>query len=141
VAKETGVRCEKGKAIACVVVSQKWTRGGERRGRKRRGEEGEGKGVPRLLHAQTQPTSPHPHIPSPPPTGEKLHGPALGEQRAVPTRDGAAWPRKDCSAIVACICLFIYKNIHQVVLKEGGELVFLPMEKRRMADFPAESAR
>ena len=108
--------------------------GKEKEGRGRGGEGGT------LTPARSDPAN----IPPPThsfPSPHRGEGARPGEQRAVPTRDGAAWPRKDCSAIVACICLFIYKNIHQVVLKEGGELVFLPMEKRRMADFPAESAR
>jgi len=88
-----------------------------------------GEAVPQLLLTQIQPTSPHPHIPSPPPTGEKVHGPENKEQcpqgTGLPGRERTAQHVSDRSPETEL-------HVHRPSLRKAVRCFFLPMKRNQM---------
>lgn len=88
-----------------------------------------GEAVPQLLLTQIQPTSPHPHIPSPPPTGEKVHGPENKEQcpqgTGLPGRERTAQHVSDRSPETEL-------HVHRPSLRKAVRCFLLPMKRNQM---------
>ena len=88
-----------------------------------------GEAVPQLLLTQIQPTSPHPHIPSPPPTGEKVHGPENKEQcpqgTGLPGRERTAQHVSDRSPETEL-------HVHRPSLRKVVRCFLLPMKRNQM---------
>jgi len=88
-----------------------------------------GEAVPQLLLTQIQPTSPHPHIPSPPPTGEKVHGPENKEQcpqgTGLPGRERTAQHVSDRSPETEL-------HVHRPSLRKAVRCFLLPMKRTQM---------
>ena len=88
-----------------------------------------GEAVPQLLLTQIKPTSPHPHIPSPPPTGEKVHGPENKEQcpqgTGLPGRERTAQHVSDRSPETEL-------HVHRPSLRKAVRCFLLPMKRNQM---------
>ena len=88
-----------------------------------------GEAVPQLLLIQIQPSSPHPHIPSPPPTGEKVHGPENKEQcpqgTGLPGRERTAQHVSDRSPEIQL-------DVHRPSLRKAVRCFLLPMKRNQM---------
>ena len=88
-----------------------------------------GEAVPQLLLTQIQPTSPHPHTPSPPPTGEKVHGPENKEQcpqgTGLPGRERTAQHVSDRSPETEL-------HVHRPSLRKAVRCFLLPMKRNQM---------
>lgn len=88
-----------------------------------------GEAVPQLLLTQIQPSSPHPHIPSPPPTGEKVHGPENKEQcpqgTGLPGRERTAQHVSDRSPETEL-------HVHRPSLRKAVRCFLLPMKRNQM---------
>ena len=88
-----------------------------------------GEAVPQLLLTQIHPTSPHPHIPSPPPTGEKVHGPENKEQcpqgTGLPGRERTAQHVSDRSPETEL-------HVHRPSLRKAVRCFLLPMKRNQM---------
>ena len=88
-----------------------------------------GEAVPQLLLTQIQPTSPHPHIPSPPPTGEKVHGPENKEQcpqgTGLPGRERTAQHVSDRSPETEL-------HVHRPSLRKAVRCFLFPMKRNQM---------
>ena len=88
-----------------------------------------GEAVPQLLLTQIQPTSPHPHIPSPPPTGEKVHGPENKEQcpqgTGLPGRERTAQHVSDRSPETEL-------HVHRPSLRKAVRCFLFPRKRNQM---------